>query len=364
MSPGEKMSQAVHSKSPSKPGRLDFRVRRIRGWTLLSCALAALSLVPRTACASTQTENDIVVAAPQQVTPGVWLIAGALRPKREPDGNTVVFEGPKGLVVVDTGRHLAHRQAIKAFAESHHANIVAIVNSHWHLDHVSGNAYLKSAYPMAKVYASRGIDHALTGFLAKSAADSRKYLQSDSLPPEMKEDIRSDLATVQNSAALRPDVPIDSSQVLWLGGLRLNVNLAPNAATEGDVWVYDRANGVAAVGDLVTMPSPFLDTACPQGWIAALTRIWETPFKTVVPGHGMPMTRTQFATYRMAFSALIACSDSDRTKAACAADWTRATAGLRGSDPRELQLAQSMTEYYVGDVLRAGGGKSAYCTAT
>jgi glyoxylase-like metal-dependent hydrolase (beta-lactamase superfamily II) len=323
--------------------------------------VAACAVLARPPAAFAQDDSDLVVAAPERVAPGVWLISGALRPDREPDGNTVIFVGPKGLTVVDTGRHLAHRQAIKAFAEGRHAPIVAIVNSHWHLDHVSGNPYLKAAYPKAKVYASRAIDGALSGFLVKSAADSRKYLDSGRAPPRMQEDIRADLATIAGGAALRPDVPIDASRVITSGGRTLDLKLAPNAATDGDVWVYDRATGVAAVGDLVTLPSPFLDTACPQGWKAALAQIWRTPFRIAVPGHGAPMTRAGFASYRAAFSALIDCSDSTRAATVCAADWVKATAALRGDGARDLRLARSMTEYYVSDVLRAHGGKSAYC---
>jgi glyoxylase-like metal-dependent hydrolase (beta-lactamase superfamily II) len=323
--------------------------------------VAACALLARPPAAFAQDDSDIVVAAPQRLAPGVWLIPGALRPDREPDGNTVIFVGPKGLTVLDTGRHLAHRQAIKAFAESRHAPIVAIVNSHWHLDHVSGNPYLKAAYPQAKVYASRAIGAALAGFLVKSAADSRKYLDSERVSPRMKEDIRGDLATIANGAALRPDAPVDASRVITPGGRTLDLRLAPNAATDGDVWVYDRETKVAAVGDLVTLPSPFLDTACPQGWKTALAQIWRTPFRIVVPGHGAPMTRAGFASYRDAFSALIECSGSQRAGAACASDWVTATAALGGDGARDLRLAQSMTEYYVSDVLRAHGGKSAYC---
>ena len=51
--------------------------------------------------------------------------------------------------------------------------VVAIVNSHWHLDHVSGNAALRAAYPRAQVYASDAIDGAMRGFLA----DYRRQLQ-------------------------------------------------------------------------------------------------------------------------------------------------------------------------------------------
>src|SRR6266481_2385674 len=58
--------------------------------------------------------TSIVPPTPREVAQGVWLIAGAIIPNREPDGNTVIFDAPEGLIVVDTGRHEWHRRAILA----------------------------------------------------------------------------------------------------------------------------------------------------------------------------------------------------------------------------------------------------------
>lgn len=297
------------------------------------------------------------------VAPGVWMIASAFPPHRQPDGSTVIFAAPQGLVVLDTGRHVWRRQAILDFAKTRHRPIVAIINSHWHLDHVSGDPALKAAYPKARIYASRAIDEALTGFLARSAADAQPYLAPGKLPPETQEDIRNDIATTANGAALKPDVAIEASAIRDMGGLRLAVNLAPDAATAGDVWLYDPKSKVAAVGDLVTLPAPFLDTACPKGWSAALDQLAATPFQILIPGHGAPMTRAQFDLYRSAFNEVIACAASPRDKADCAAAWTKAVAPLLGDDPAAARRAQGMTEYYVADVLRPHGGKSASCKA-
>ena len=298
---------------------------------------------------------------PLAVAPGVWLIPGGIAKDRQPDGNTVIFRAPRGLVVMDTGRHVWHRRAILAFARAQGLPIVAIVNSHWHLDHVSGNADLKRAYPAAKVYASNAVDGALKGFLPRSAEDGRKHLAAGALPPDTLDDLRHDLATIDNGASIRPDVVVTRSGARALGGLRLRVNLAPHAATDGDVWVFDPSSGVAAVGDLVTLPAPFLDTACSRGWRRALDQVWATPFRVVVPGHGAPMTRPQFGVWRDAFNAFIDCAASARGRADCAADWTRATALLRGDDPIDARRSQGMADYYVGDVLRPHHGDSAYC---
>lgn len=72
-------------------------------------------------------------------------IAGEVIPGHEPDGNTYVLESTKGLTVIDTGRHATHLQKIEVFAEQQHAPIVAVINTHWHLDHVSGNIGLRKA---------------------------------------------------------------------------------------------------------------------------------------------------------------------------------------------------------------------------
>ena len=82
------------------------------------------------------------------LAPGTYLIEGATTPNRQPDGNSInVIMAPAGLIVFDSGRHPEHAQAILDFARSQHRPIAAIVNSHWHLDHVGGNPRLRAAYP-------------------------------------------------------------------------------------------------------------------------------------------------------------------------------------------------------------------------
>lgn len=171
------------------------------------------------------------------------------------------------------------------------------------------------------------------------------------------------MATIENGAALRPDVPVDASMSVRFGKRTLRLNLAPNAVTDGDVWVYDRVSGILASGNLVTLPTPFLDTACPEGWRRVLDQVWATPFTKLVPSHGSPMTRTQFSTYRKAYGAVIDCAKTARPKADCAAEWVKGVEPLLGPDPTERQRAQDMTAYYVQDVLRANGGKSPLCKA-
>src|SRR6476646_6318439 len=92
------------------------------------------------------------LASASELAPGVDLIPGRFVAGAQPDGNTVVFAAPDGLVVFDTGRHPEHTQQIVDFASAARKPVVAIVNSHWHLDHVGGNVLLRQKYPSVRVY--------------------------------------------------------------------------------------------------------------------------------------------------------------------------------------------------------------------
>ena len=328
----------------------------MKNWIRIWITLAALG----TCTPGWPGTSPVAAPAPRDVAPGVWLIPGGFPPDRQPDGNSVIFVAPAGLIVVDTGRHSWQREAILALAHAQKKEIVAIVNTHWHLDHVSGNPQLRTVYPGLRVYASDAIDGALTGFFPSSVKESAAYIDDPQIPQETRDDIRGDLLTIQNGAALRPDEVIPVSGTMTLGGRPLRINLARDAATAGDVWLYDEKTRVAVLGDLVTLPAPFLDTACPEGWKVALQQVADTPFEMAIPGHGGPLTRAQFQLYQAAFDALIACASSARPQGECASGWADSIRTLLADDPAEQQRARGMTAYYV-EMLRANGGRSKFC---
>jgi len=330
----------------------------MRRGNCIGCALAVLGTF-------TSAQADAAAAAapaPQQVVAGVWMIPGGMSPDRQPDGNSVILDAPAGLIVVDTGRHAWHREAILSLARAQDKSIVSIVNTHWHLDHVSGNPELRAAYPDLRVYSSDAIDGALTGFFPESAKDAAAYLEDPQVPPDTRDDIRGDLLTMENGAALKPDVVISASGTLSLGGRALRINLAPDAVTAGDLWLYDETNRLAVLGDLVTLPAPFLDTACPDGWKVALAEVAATGFEVAIPGHGTPMDRGQFLIYRNAFEAFIDCANSARAEQECASGWADAIEPLLAGDPLGRKRARGTAAYYVG-MLRANGGRSKYCAS-
>jgi glyoxylase-like metal-dependent hydrolase (beta-lactamase superfamily II) len=293
----------------------------------------------------------------QPIADGVTLIGGGFLPGRQPDGNSVIFRGTAGLVVLDTGRHPEHTQKILDYAAEQQLPIVAVVNSHWHLDHISGNARLRAAYPQLQVFASSAIEGALTGFLAESRRQGLDFLAQPG-DPDQQAEVRADIATIDSGTALYPDVRIETAGARVLGGRSLQIGLERYAVTAGDVWLYDPATRVLATGDLVTLPAPFFDTACPAHWQLVLARLDTVDFATLLPGHGAPLSRAAFATYRSAFDALLACADSQAAAADCTAGWLRDAAPLL-VDERAQTLARGLVDYYLTAILRGNEAKLA-----
>ena len=299
---------------------------------------------------------------PQEIAPGIELLRGAILPERGPDGNTLVLDAPQGLVVVDTGRHTWHSDAILAYAKSRNRPVAAIVNTHWHLDHTSGNGRVKAAFPGARVYATDAVDRVLAdgGFLARNLQSAKPMLDDPTLSETQKEEVKIFVATMDERQVLRPDIVISKSGPATLAGRNFDVHVTEGAVTDADLWLYDASSGIAAIGDLVTLPAPFFETACPVQWRKALDEVWSVPFQTAIPGHGEPMTRAQFDRYRGAFNAYLDCVESSSEASQCAVGWASTVAPLTGEDERSRKMAQGYAEYYVG-MLREHGGKSSDC---
>jgi glyoxylase-like metal-dependent hydrolase (beta-lactamase superfamily II) len=279
------------------------------------------------------------------------LIPGTFEQDRQPDGNSILLDARNGLIVIDTGRHAAQQEKILAAAKARGKPIVAIVNSHWHLDHTGGNQEIRAVYPKARIIASNAVVGALSGFLKDSRKGAEEYLASGKAPKEQEAEIRGDFAAMEDTADLIPTDPVTQTETRTVAGRRLDIHLAPYAATEGDVWVYDPKTRTVFAGDLVVAFAPFMDTACVGGWLAALDQIERVPFETLVPGHGAPMTRADFGQWKSAFRNLLDCSVGTTAKEACIAGWNRDAARFVAAvAPRKVD---PLINYYIDTRLRA-----------
>jgi len=278
------------------------------------------------------------------VEPSYHLIPGAVPLDKGPDGNSIFLDAPKGLILVDTGRHPEHAAKLLAYARERGRPIAAIVNTHWHLDHTTGNLDIRQAYPKAQVYATPAVDGALATFLA----DSRK--RAEAKPAQDPNTLRF-LARMKNPDSIRPTVPVTKSGPLKIAGRKLDVHVAPFAATEADLWLYVPNEGLVIAGDLVVGIVPFMDTTCADGWKKALGEIAALPFSTLVPGHGDPMTRAQFLQWKGAFDRFVDCGWSTKLKEECVAGWKRDAAPF--IDAGHSDYVTEAAGYYLDTRLRS-----------
>ncbi len=284
------------------------------------------------------------------IAPGTYLIEGEATPNRQPDGNSVIIEAPQGLIVIDSGRHKEHSQRVLDFAHAQDRPIAAIINSHWHLDHVGGNPRLRAAFPGIRVYASSAIDAARTGFLVDYRAQLVTEIAASAKNPQAQESMRAEVALIDQGAALGPTDVIAKSAPLNIAGRTLQLHLESHAVTAGDVWVFDPETRVLLAGDLVTLPAPLFESACPARWRTSLARLEKTPFDWLVPGHGAPMRKQGLNVYRKAFSNLLECAAADAGKNHCVDGWINDASVL--IDSKDVSYARTLVGYYVENYLR------------
>jgi glyoxylase-like metal-dependent hydrolase (beta-lactamase superfamily II) len=312
--------------------------------TLALCAALGAALAQDTAPSRVA---DIVTLAD-----GVHWLPGRFEHGRQPDGNSLLLEGRDGIVIVDSGRHDEHTAALIEWARRKGRPIVAVINSHWHLDHLGGNARLRREFPQLVAHASAAVDRALATTMQRSAADLRAMLDDKATDEATRRMVQIDLALLEQRTALAPDRHLDGPpRDTSIGGRALRVGVEAAAVSGGDVWILDRASGTLAVGDFVTLPAPFLDTACTPGWREAMGRIEALPFERLVPGHGPVMSRDDFRRYRGALDKLLACATTERTVPDCAADWIADLGPLLPAASR--RAAAGMLTHYFAQHLRA-----------
>ena len=193
-------------------------------FALLGAALAQDTVAPSHAA-------DIVTLAQ-----GVHWLPGRFERGRQPDGNSLLLEGRDGIVVFDSGRHVEHTMALVEWARGKGRPIVAVVNSHWHLDHIGGNALLRREYPQLEAHGSAAISIALSTTMQRMAADMRAMLTDKATSAATRRMVQIDLALLEHSDALVPDQLLDGApHDRPIGGRELRVGVERGAVSGGDV---------------------------------------------------------------------------------------------------------------------------------
>jgi glyoxylase-like metal-dependent hydrolase (beta-lactamase superfamily II) len=211
-------------------------------------------------------------SAPQHFTveavgEGVYA-AIAKEGSRASVGNAGFVLGPSSVLVVDSyATASAAEELLAAIRRITPAPVRWVVNTHYHLDHVGGNAVFARAG--ASIIAHRSV---------------RAWLRTENLRwrEEIKPEEKAILANL-----VQPDITHRDGLTVWLGDRRVDVLSRPGH-TGGDSVVFARDANVLFTGDLVWKRAvPNLIDANTEEWIDTLDGfLADHPGTTFVPGHG------------------------------------------------------------------------------
>jgi quinoprotein relay system zinc metallohydrolase 2 len=244
----------------------------------LRCSLAAFTLAWTSLCSA----NPAVEPLPlEEIAPGVHVHAGhhttwpgARGDEVEGDVANLGFViGERCVAVIDTGGSPALGQRLLAALERTTSQPVCyVINTHVHPDHTLGNAAFAALEPRP-----RFVGHArLKASLAARA-------------PFYREALARDLGTATTAAdVVYPDLEVERTAELDLGGRRLVLQAWPTAHTDNDLTVMDAASATLFAGDLLFIGHlPVIDGRL-IGWLEVMDQLDALEVTRVVPGHGAP----------------------------------------------------------------------------
>ena len=261
---------------------------------LIAIGFAVLALVQTKAQTQAQPAQSQAAqpAAPQgppftlkQIGKGVYAaISGRA------GGNTGFVIGDDAVLVIDT--FISQPPARDLLAEIRKLTnlpVKYVVNTHYHLDHVAGNAIFTEAG--ATVIAQRNE-------LAWVRTENLKFFQQNGATPTAEQ-----RALV--AALVEPQITFDHTLEINLGTRAVHVFYMPGH-TGGDSVVYIPDTDVVFAGDLAwNQRIPNLIDATTSLWIESLDKIIAAhPNATFIPGHGDVAHAQDLAAFRDYLAAL------------------------------------------------------------
>lgn len=226
----------------------------------LFCIAILMLSIP---CTANPQDLSKVKVETTQLSDSVYML------RTRAGGNHAVCKGDDGTVLVDTDYTGLGEKIKTAVAGITDRPVNYVINTHWHFDHVGGNAWFKKE-----------------GALIVAHENVRKRMAEDQHIDIIDTDVQA------SPIEALPDITFSSSITLRMNGEEIQVRHFPNAHTDGDGVVHFPASNVIHTGDLFFNPGyPFIDVSNGgnvNGVIAALEQILllcddETK---IIPGHG------------------------------------------------------------------------------
>lgn len=227
----------------------------------LSRVILALAWIALPALSQAQDWASIEVQT-VPVAPGIVMLAGA-------GGNIGVLVGESGTLIVDSQFPQLHDKVVAAITAAGGGPVRFLLNTNWHLDHVSGNELFRQAG--AVIVGHEGCPSRMKGEQYHAVLDEK----SPVFP-----------------IAAWPEITFADSLTLHVNGEDVEAHHAPGAHSDADAFYVFRKANVIHTGDLFFSGGyPYLDITnggSIDGTIAAADRILAHCHDgtMLIPGHG------------------------------------------------------------------------------
>lgn len=237
----------------------------------------------------------------------VWLGADGC-------SNTGAIDTGDSVIVIDTQQNEVLARSFRgALADQLGKPIRAVVNTHYHLDHVAGNRVFAGEAPIvahertAETYAALLGPNGGRGWTITDLPTKAALCYGESFPDLVADDaVARETAGRHLSDAVYAQLDIVPPSQTFTD--RFAFHLADEvvrlcyfgpAHCDGDVIVHLERARVVYLGDLLFHGRfPWLGDCDLDGWIRVLDCVLTFDVEAVVPGHGPPVTLHQVAQFR------------------------------------------------------------------
>ncbi len=238
------------------------------------------------------------------VSPGIHAWIGA-----DGDSNAGAVETPHGLIVIDSQQSRTLGETFRdTLRGSVGTPVRALMNTHYHLDHVAGNVAFTDVPIMGHEKTLQALERELGPLTAVGAmvsdamSKTRMFFGSnfEDLVPEGERTWFLERVGGSIPLLIRPpdETFADRLEFRLLHDV-LRMEYWGPAHSDCDVVVCIDKSGVVFLGDLFFHGRfPWFGDCDLNGWIASLDRVLMMDLKTIIPGHGPPASLKEVAQFR------------------------------------------------------------------
>ena len=216
-----------------------------------------------------------VPMTPVKLTDDVYYVEGLAGAATDHEGfisNAGFVVTGEGVVLFDAlGTPALAWQLRQEISKITDKPVIKVVVSHYHADHILGLEVFKDEG--AEIIAPAEASTYLDSGIGKERLEERSL----SLDPWVTEQTR----------LVSPDVWLDRSMTLEIGGKKLSIMHLGKAHSDGDMAMLVEPDKVLFTGDILFEGRvPFVGNADTAGWLEALESMQTSGLEALVPGHG------------------------------------------------------------------------------